>query len=239
MILRGRGDRKDGAGSEEFRQGQNALDAYFRRYADDSEKRFAAARYEFHLRKVHPWWGETRYEFDIVPLDGKSENGAKIYRRPSGAIDEVPDEPELAYRGMAWEEWQAIRKRGYIESTGSHNLDQKGLTFCGRAQEAEHYASGFAPLVYKPGHFRPGVVIAFPRRLVLHHSDLPSKIREGECAIKGRLPASEISGVWYLVPTRIKKGYLEVVVDARTGRVDSGSRSSPSVRYAVLEKLSP
>lgn len=225
-----------------FDSAVRALRAYFKRYADVDETPFVAARYEFVLRRVRPSWGETIYEWQIVPLGGEIEvdpyDGtpkAKRYPTPrKRMLDAVPDDPRLAYRGMSWEEWQFIRRHGYVESTGSHNLDQPGLTFCGDAATAESYASSFAPLAYKPAWRRPGVVIAFPRALALHHEDLPDKIPPSECAFRGRLPADEIVAVWYLIPTRIRFGSLEVI-DTHGREVREGSRSNPSVSYVVLE----
>jgi hypothetical protein len=216
------------------------LRRYFQRYGlEADELPFMAMRYEFHLRRVSPY-GERTFEWLIVPRGGQVERDpydnvskAKLYPSPrADVIDAVPDDARLAYRGMAWEEWQFIREQGYIESSGSHNLDQPGLTFCGDAQQAEHYASGFAPVAYKPAWRRPGVVIAIPRVLVLHHNDWPEKIPVGECAHRGRLPANEIVAVWYLIPTRIRYGLLDVV-ETRRG-IGEGSRSSPSVNYVVL-----
>jgi hypothetical protein len=197
-------------------------------------------RYEFQLRRVSPY-GERVFDWLVVPRGGEIEHDpydgrpkAKLYPAPrTGVVDAVPDDPQLAYRGMAWEEWQFIRERGYVKSSGSHNLDQPGLTFCGDAQQAEYYASGFAPLAYKPAWRRPGVVIAIPRDLVLEHDDLPEKIPSGECAHRGRLPAAEIIDAWYLIPTRIGYGRLEVV-ETRRG-IGEGSRLSPSVSYVVIQ----
>jgi hypothetical protein len=216
---------------------------YFQRYGlDEDEMPFMAARYEFVLYRVRSGWGEIIYQWRVVPLGGDVEldeyDGtpkAKLYPPPRAAvIAAVPEDARLAYRGMAWEEWQFIRKQGYVESSGSHNLDQPGLTFCGDASSAEHYASGFAPLAYKPAQRRPGVVIAIPRSLVLHHDDWPEKIPAGECAHRGRLPANQIAAVWYLIPTRIRFGAIEVV-DVQGKGIREGSRSSPSVTYVVLE----
>jgi len=223
-----------------FDSAVKGLRLYFQRYGlDEDEMPFMAVRYEFHLRRVSPY-GERIFEWRVVPRGGEIEldeyDGqpkAKLYPTPrADVVDAIPDDVQLAYRGMAWEEWQFIREKGYVESSGSHNLDQPGLTFCGDASSAEYYASGFAPVAYKPAWRRPGVVIAIPRELVLHHDDWPEKIPAGECAHRGRLPADEIVAVWYLIPTRIRYGRLEVV-ETRRG-ISEGSRSSPSVNYVVL-----
>jgi hypothetical protein len=233
--------------AQTFNDAVKGLRLYFQRYGlEADELPFVAARYEFVLRRVRPSLSEIIYEWQVVPLGGQVERDEytgepKAKRFPTPRVDVVevvPNDPRLAYRGMAWEEWQFIREKGYIESSGSYNLDQPGLTFCGDAAMAEHYASSFAPLAYKPAWRRPGVVIAIPRGLVLHHDDVPDKIPPGECAVRGRLPADVIVAVWYLIPTRIRFGRIEVV-EVRGRGIREGSRSSPSVSYVVLPAAQP
>jgi hypothetical protein len=226
---------------EELSAARGALLSYFTRYGkDEDETPFMAARYEFFLEKIRKGWrGERVYDWQIVPLGGEVERDsfsgrprAKLYGSPPSAVPSVPDDPALAYRGMSWEEWVFIQRSGYMQSTGSHNLDQQGLTFAGPADTAEYYATGFAPVAYKPAFARPGVVVAFPRALVMEHADFPAKIPAGEYAFRGRLSSDEIVAVWYMVPTRIRYGRLEII--ASDERVTDGSRSSPSAEYAVV-----
>ena len=88
--------------------------------------------------------------------------------------------------------------------------------------------------MFAPAFRRPGVVVAIPRQLVLAHGDLPGKIPSGEYAARGSVPARAIVMVWYLIPIDVRWGRLELLVDAKTGQVHEGSRSSPGVRYAVI-----
>ena len=222
-----------------FAEAARNLHSYLKRYEQD-ELPFVAARYEYQLEHVHAGWGPPRARWQIIPRGGvverdayTAEPKAKIYPAPRARVlTDVPEDDRLAYRGMAWEEWQAIRKRGYIQSSGTHNLDQAGLTFFGPADMAQLYATGFAPLAFKPAWRRPGVVIAISRARVLEHADLPQKIPAGEYALQGPLPAREIVAGWYLIPTYIRYGSVELTATPQGAR--EGSRSNPSVTFVVL-----
>lgn len=227
-----------GIDQRDYLEGVSALRQHLVRYGVD-EADFLAARYELLLVQIRQSSEGAIFRWKIVPLGGVveysewGEEKAKTYKRPKSACSSNINDPRYVYRGMAWEEWQAIQKRGYIESNGSHNLDQKGLTFFGNAPTAEYYATNFAPFAYKPSLYRPGVVLAIPRELAMDHTDLPKKIPPDEYAVEGKIPFDYITGIWFITPTRISYGYVEII--RKRDRVIDGSRSSPSVLdYAIL-----
>lgn len=225
----------------------------------------ATARYRFILKNVREGYSEVVLQFDLVPK-GKSEDelaapdhpmyqyyqqhtagrtGALVFKTAKDAIESIPDDPGLVYRGMSWEEWQYIRRKGQIQSKGGYNIGQEGLTFYGNAATALYYASGFAPTPFITSIRRPSVVIAIPRKLVMDHGDLPDEIPGGDFAHRGPVDASNIAAAWMLSPTRAKIGSVELRFEWRRkegerdfvpGPIKEGSRSSPSVSY-VLRKL--
>jgi hypothetical protein len=239
---------------------KQALNRYFQ--GDLSN---AAARYVFHLKEINDAY-EIRFEFDLIPKGGvpeasspdspsydfdvefkKGMTGWNVHKTPKDALDEIPDNPMMGYRGMSWEEWQYIRKHGHIQSKGGYNLGeiQEKLTFYGRADTAAYYSSGFAPLAFQSSKKRPSVVIAVSRSNLKDHKD-HTGIPESELAHIGPLDAKEIAGVWFILTTRSKKGYLELVFDwvpekrgedytgsYVLGKQREGSRYSPSIGTAI------
>ncbi len=71
----------------------------------------------------------------------------------------------LIYRGISHEEYNNIMKTGIIKSKGDYNLEgQEGLTyFSTDPTVAAHYATGFAPVQYKPTLQKPSYVISIPK----------------------------------------------------------------------------
>jgi hypothetical protein len=236
--------------SEYKEKAQEALQKYFRRYAGP-ELDFASARYAFYLKSIDKgWYSYDRYTFIYEPIEKKkgseeiagldhflykpgTKTGRKVYKSPKDAIDSIPDNPTLGYRGISWEEWKSIRKTGLIRSKGYYNLPgQEELTLWSPTPEtAESYASGFAPLPFKASLNHPGVVIAVPRALLKNHKDHP-KIPSSELGSIGPLPASVIVEVWLLIVVKTEPGTFDLLVH-RDGKVAGGSRSEGRVGYVV------
>lgn len=215
---------------------QSALQNYYNRI-DPQGWRFISARYQFVVDKWSQNYREIEFNIRILPLGGKSgteeistpedpmheynqkwrdgKTGKTLYKSPKDAIKEIPADNNLAYRGIAWEEWQSIRKTGFIQSKGAYNLgeEQRDYTMFGyEPGTGEHYAHGFAPMQYQTSFKRPSVVISVPRNILLTHQDDPKGIPQNELAYKGKLSASYIQNVWMLVPTqsRTKGGEMEL-----------------------------
>jgi hypothetical protein len=233
---------------------QEALKTYFNRYGGP-ELKFASVRYNFHLKEIDKGWYEyDRYVFTYQPIeknrstpeiadkddyryevkpDWDGKTGKRLYKTPKDALESIPADPSLGYRGISWEEWQSIRKTGIIRSHGGYNLQgQDNLTFWSpRPDTAEYYANGFAPIPFKASTTRPGVVIAVPRSLLKDHKQHPG-IPQGELAHLNDLPISKITDVWMLTVTKSKPGFFDLHV-FRDGKVKEGSRSDISINYAI------
>ena len=75
-------------------------------------------------------WRDRTFEFGVRPIGGQpyadewGDVKRSRFRVPRSALEAVPSASGLVYRGMAWEEWQFIRRECRIQSTGTYNLDQ-------------------------------------------------------------------------------------------------------------------
>lgn len=202
---------------------------------DPKASEFLAARYAYEVIKADDSWRELTLTLKINMVHKKQGDvqfskegdimhdyhvkyhggmtGYRTYKTPKDAIQEIAPDPELAYRGMAWEEWESIQTKGHIYSSGHYNLgdEQRDYTMFGYTPDtALHYAHGFAPTQYKISLNRPGVVIAVHRKALLTSKDDPKGIPKGELAVKGALPASEIVSAWMMVPADWKPGMVEI-----------------------------
>jgi hypothetical protein len=135
--------------------------------------------------------------------------GHQIYTTPKDAIKSIPEDKQLAYRGMSWEEWQSIQRTGKIQSAGLWNLQHQqsgSLTlYAISPRSAEAYAHGFAPTQNSTTFTKPGIIIAIPKEGLLTPKDIPRQLSSHELAHTGSIPASKIVHAWMLVPKRIQK----------------------------------
>jgi hypothetical protein len=161
----------------------------------------------------NPW----RVQYDLAP----------------GWSETIPSDPDLIYRGMSWEEWEAISRRGYIESLGDYNIgeSQRGLTFFSdRPDTAQAYSSGFAPTPYRATPERPGVVVAIRAR----PGAVDPTIGKGEIGVPGRIDADEIVHVWEGQPYASgDDGFFEIITEY--GRVTDGGTHAPTQYLAWRE----
>ena len=224
-----------------LKQAKEALGIYLQRYGDNQELKASAFRFKYTLIKcrVDKWSNETTFYFKYDTIDknrGLEADGKKTYKTPKDAIESIPENPILAYRGMSWEEWKNIQKTGVIQSAGQHNFNnENGLTFYGLTPDTgESYAGSFAPAAYKPTPTRPGIIIAIPRHLLKNRQQNPN-IPQGELAHEGPLDAKNIANAWMLVATKIKPGSFDLTVNDRTKKVTEGSRGTISIQYAIRQ----
>lgn len=242
----------------------------FKKMFNGDEKNLYS-RYDIYLKEIRSGYSEVIFEFEFLPKKYSSEEevdpnhdlydfymkhrngktGKYLFSSMKDAIKEIPNNPNYVYRGMSYEEWQFIKKNGFIQSKGNYNLGdvQNNLTFYGNAQSATYYASDFAPVAYKTSIKKPSIVIAIPRNLVKSHEDDPKGIPQSEYAHYGKLDSSNIKEVWMLVPEKAEKGIFSIVFEYKSikdaaGKYSSvfyltnpreGSRKNPSIRYSLLK----
>lgn len=247
------------ASSEDFKMAKEGLKTWMASTDQLSGSRrgttagLVALRYRYELTGIREYGGTKTFEFNVYPLGGKTVQGpgligsrqTSLFKTPKNAIKEIPKNAKWAYRGMSWAEWQYIRKNKAIKSRGGYNLGQKGLTFFAPDPgSGKSYAGGWAPVQHQASKKRPGVIIAVDKKHMLTPKDRED-IPEGELAIEGSLPMSEIKGVWFLVPTESRGGTMELVRTEKVKRSGSeytrsyswseGSRSSPVIYTALIK----
>jgi hypothetical protein len=106
------------------------------------------------------------------------------------------------------------------------------MTLFGEASTARSYASGFTPEAFKPSRKHPGVVIAIPKDLTHQPA---SAIGSGEFYVQGRLPASHIQAVWFLIATEISEGSFDLKHSYLTKRWSTGSSFGLNVYYTIMQ----
>jgi hypothetical protein len=217
---------------------------------------FLSKRYRFTLQD---WKDQNRYmqfSLGITPLDEGEEvlldkddpmydyiqkhhggrTGKYSYKTPKDAIESIPEDDSLAYRGIAWEEWQAIRKNGFVKSRGVYNIGegQQNYTMFGhKPSTAMSYASGFAPLQYQPGKRVPSVIISVDKEILLTHEDDPKNIPQSELASPGNIPIERIRHVWLVILTEYNdRGFVDLhmnwIKDGDIWRLDPSKVSTGS-----------
>lgn len=131
-----------------------------------------------------------------VDEDGYVKPNAEIPRL-SEVVGAVPK--DRLFRGMSFEEYEAAKDRGYIQSAGTHNIgdDQKGLTYYTTDPDAaESYAAGFAPWQHKPIPGRPGVVVQVPDPGPQYHRDVAG-VGEHERGVTTPIPFDRVEAVYF------------------------------------------
>jgi len=141
---------------------------------------------------------------------------------------------EYLWRGMSSKEWEDTQKRGYVKSKGEYNLsNQQGLTyFSVNPRQARSYAAGFTPWTLIPTWKEPAVVVRVKKP---EHSRLELRQGSDEVGVSGSVPISDIDKVYEIRVAAEKPGYLDIIVDKRTGKACTGSQCTPSQHYAVRD----
>ena len=212
------------------------IDYLFNHFNEGDIQQRVEARYDTSLEKVSSGYGETIYQFALIPKGGRViRNGSsrmrKAYPAPKNSIEGIPADVTLAYRGMSFEEWREARRRGDVFSRGGYNFEAQGrVTFFGTdPDQARIYANSFAPWPYKIAERLPGVVVAIPREILEEGAQYTVP---GELVARDPVPLSKIVACWYLVPVEGKAGYVEIVFHGN--RTSEGSRSSPHMTEAIV-----
>lgn len=238
-----------GADSQLFSQ----VDELFTRWMTHNDRdplraQFAERRYKFVVTRFDVDGKSIDLAIEIIPRGhGRivtNESGRKSLVRDAPAhaipvahyLDAVATDQQLVYRGMAWEEWAAIRRTGFVQSFGNYNIGQENLTLWGDDfSTAAYYANGFAPWPFKPGFETPGVVIAAPKALTISSRD-HEEVPEGERATVGPLPASALVEAWALIPLEVEFGSIrgEVYTRTKSPKFEEHQVYNPSAYVVVV-----
>ena len=250
---------------EQKREAKSVLNNYIKnsyKYYDDKFGLLMINRYDFILKDIRDHWREKIYRFEYVGKGGRDSNelafpntdveGLKNLRRSfrryksvNNAIDDIPENPNSAYRGMSFEELLNAKRKGYFQSSGIMNIgdSQSGYTFFGdKPSTARYYSGGFQPIPSSVTRNKPGVIIEVPKSILQLANTVKSPKTghyvgsDNEYVTDKRIEFSDILNVWLLVPDRSRYGTIEVVYDKYEKKYSEGSRYSASVDYKLVHK---
>ena len=144
--------------------------------------------------------------FDKEPYDLKAEDGSVVASKDnllprSNLRGDVPikADPNMLYRGMSHDEYQNFLNTGRIESNGSYNIGdgQKGLTyFSTDPQQAQSYASSFAPSKFKPTPDKPAYIVAVNKPDASMIAPQVPGTGENEIGVRGAIGKENVAGVY-------------------------------------------
>lgn len=149
----------------------------------------------------------------VIPINPEIENQMKL---PSGK------EKGYLFRGMSYEEFEGIKKNGYIKTEAQYNFDFQGdmTFFSDEKSTAANYASGFAPWQYAPTIDKPAIMIK-----IKDPGNHEKGTTEGEIGIRGKISDELITEVYVGRPVSMVEGYFEIVDDKYNNNVYRGNAS--------------
>jgi SPP1 gp7 family putative phage head morphogenesis protein len=161
----------------------------------------------------------------VIPINPEIENQMKL---PSGK------EEGYLFRGMSYEEFEGIKKNGYIKTDAQYNFDFQGdmTFFSDEKSTASNYASGFAPWQYAPTIDKPAIMIK-----VKDPGNHEKGTTEGEIGIRGKISDELITEVYIGRPVSMVEGYFEIVDDKYNNNVYRGNAST--YKSSVIWKIIP
>lgn len=147
----------------------------------------------------------------VIPINPEIENQMKL---PSGK------EKGYLFRGMSYEEFEGIKKNGYIKTEAQYNFDFQGdmTFFSDEKSTAANYASGFAPWQYAPTIDKPAIMIK-----IKDPGNHEKGTTEGEIGIRGKISDELITEVYVGRPVSMVEGYFEIVDDKYNNNVYRGN----------------
>lgn len=164
---------------------------------------FDSERAELKVRDIIPADSDTRgfttYTVDLKP-------GSEWHEEITGIPGVEKDYDKYLWRGISYEEMEDIKRKGYIASNGSMNMQgEEGLTLTAKdPKSAAAYAGSFAPTWAKPTFDRPSFVLKIrkPDESRLTHDSGG----ENYVGVKGRIPVSDVLGVYEDKPYAVSRG---------------------------------
>lgn len=187
------------------------------------------------VSKEGGWYPGYMSDYYIPDLaDHEAERSGNLvfnryHMRPdSGLQDKSPEEEngEFIYRGIHADELESILKTGEINSDSSYNFEnQRDVTcFSLDPRQAEHYATGFAPMHAKPSFTHPAYVI----KMKMPPPEKIKRINAPEVEVYSPIDASQIVDIYRAKPYAIRGGWIDVEPpDGGHRNYHSGSWSHP------------
>jgi hypothetical protein len=250
---------------EEKKQATEAVKHHFENGYNFYREKFgelAVSRFDFVLKDIRDHWRETVFSFDIIGKGGRDASelafpgseveGLKNLKRPyrkyrdvKDAVEEIPKNPDSAYRGMSFEELVDAKKKGHFKSSGIMNIgdSQENYTFFGKTPStARYYAASFQPLPSSVTRNKPGVIIEVPRDLLRPANITMSKKTgepvgsEEEFVTDKSINFSDVKNLWLIVPEKSGFGSVDIRYDKFEKKYTEGSRFPSYSNYKIIHQ---
>jgi GNAT superfamily N-acetyltransferase len=193
----------------------------------DHEAYGRTRRFYYDPELTEPGPGEFRPEFTLREGTG--------WAHANGFRDDVTRDPNLLYRGISKEEWDAIHQTGQIESNREYNMGEDGTLYSTDPGQAQNYATGFAPRQYVPTYTHPGYVVAIPRPADAHpHPNMGADTTE--IVVPSAVPASAIQHAWEFRPYAMTEGHQDIGSDTG-GKTWRGMGSASPSGYTAYRPV--
>lgn len=159
------GRLKDAVDSGRYDIVSHSEDHNYHEFMINAKKPQSSVDFQFQKGRPHISWHDPEISetYTPHPTDPYPRTYPKL-KPSSGYHNEVQEEktPGVIYRGMSHEEFQNVKKLGYIQSKGAQNLDgQEGLTYYSHdPKQAQSYANSFATVENKPSGIHKAYVVA-------------------------------------------------------------------------------
>jgi len=251
---------------EQKKQAKEALKQHLKSNYNFYREKFgelAIPRYDFILTNIRDDWRDTKYSFKYIDKGGRETSklafpgtdveSLKTLRRPykqfrdvKDTVEEIPENPDSAYRGMSFEELIDAKKKGYFKSSGIMNIgsSQENYTFFGDSpKSAMHYVLGFQPPPSSTTRNKPAVVIEVPKsvlrpaRLTIAKNTGEPVGKDHEFVTDQRINFSDVNNLWLIVPVESGPfGDFDIIYDKFEKKYSEGSRGPISHRYKIIHK---
>lgn len=188
------------------------------------------------------------YDSNVIDITGENDryeinkdigknlkNGWKLV---GDVFDSRENDKEFLFRGMGESEMRSIVDTGYIQTNGSGNIGDQGLTtfFSSQNQVASSYAGGFAMWHREATYAEPSYIVKVRKE---HISEYDENGDTGyEVGVNQSIRNTEIAEVWEVRPSfeqvDLDGGYIEFMKNGETVR--EGSRFGGS-RHFVTKRV--
>ena len=227
----------DGNGRWDYRHQETSGDSYLRHeYGIHPVTSPASHSYVDHRGKTHTVHYDPALTGGQLPRPGK---WGHEWENPDAVRNKLTDlnpPPGMLWRGMSREEYERSRDRGYFESEGGHNFDsQQGLTFFStKPEQAENYATWFAPQAHEPTFTHPGYVVGIPDRPDAPRGAIPGQTEIGstEVGLPGRIPFSEATHHYVGQVSTLRPGMQGVSEGWRGWEESGGAHPSSTIMWS-------
>jgi 8-oxo-dGTP pyrophosphatase MutT (NUDIX family) len=152
-------------------------------------------------------------------------------------------DPDVIYRGMSAEEYEALKTSGVTKSKGGYNIgsDQEGLSYWTTDPEmANSYANSFAPWQQKPTFEKPAYILAMKRPKPEETKHVEGT-GEAEVGVNRAVQKDEILSAWRGSVYDHEDGEFDLTQNSYDDKPEyrTGGGTAPSARVSWAQLASP